>query len=245
VPWDTEIFGVAVADLHEIRIDDWDAGENMMRAVSLWCAERDVHLCAARLPQGAMRECLLLQDHGFRVIELHLVPEFSGLAAVEFPRAGFDVEIATEADRDRLVALAGRAFTVGRFHDDPRIGRDLGNRRYSAWMAASFAHPRQDVEKVILHGDMVAVFVTELGTDGTMHWWLTALTEHCIGKGVAKDVWRTMLVHARNRGANRVTTGISSHNVIVHNLYAALGFRFTRPSFSLHWLRKPLSVGAS
>lgn len=245
VPWDTEIFGVAVANLHDIRIDDWDTGENMIRAVTRWCAERDVHLCAARIPQAAMRESVLLQDHGFRVIELHMVPELSGLAAVEFPQTGFGVVIATEADRDRLVALAGRAFAVGRFHDDPRIGPDLGNRRYAAWMDRSFSHSRQRVEKVMLHGDLVAVFVTELGDDGTMHWWLTALTENCIGKGLAKDVWRTMIAHAKSRGASRVTTGISSHNVIVHNLYAALGFRFTRPCFSLHWLRKPLSVGAS
>lgn len=240
IPWDSEIFGVPVAELDSIRFKNHRSGIAIIEEISAWADRHDVHLFSTRIAQHEMQTALLLQEHGFRAIEINYRPFFGNLQETEFEDYGFQVLEADETDMERLIGIAGRVFSAGRFHNDPRIGPTLGNKRYATWMRNSYTHPRQKIEKIVEGDRLVGAFVTELRDNGAMMWWLTVLAEEFMGKGVAKPTWMTMMSHAKRLGANAIETSISSHNMIVQNLYVSLGYRFTEPLWSLHWLRKSL-----
>jgi RimJ/RimL family protein N-acetyltransferase len=46
-----------------------------------------------------------------------------------------------------------------------------------------------------------------------------------------------MLVQAKRAGAKRVRTSVVARNNRVLNLYARLGFRFSQPKMTFHWVR--------
>jgi RimJ/RimL family protein N-acetyltransferase len=84
---------------------------------------------------------------------------------------------------------------------------------------------------------LVAFFVTELLPDGTCYWHLNAVAPGVQGKGYGLRAWLTMLRHARDSGARRVRTSIAARNHRALNLYARLGFRFSPPLMTFHWVR--------
>jgi RimJ/RimL family protein N-acetyltransferase len=241
VPWDTEIFGQPVAQLDAISIENPRAGEQLIGQFQDWCAAKDIHLCTAKFPQEKTVEILFLQEYSFRVVEIAYTPVVRGLEQLSIPATEFRVEPARPEDEEALVAIAGTAFNKGRFRDDPRIGAELSDIRYAAWMRNSFKSNRQRVEKILDGNRLIGVFVTEALVDGSTYWWLTALAADVVGKGIAKTVWWAMMAQAQRQGASAIRTGISSHNLAVHNLYITLGFRISDPCVMLHWLRKPLT----
>lgn len=239
IPWDTDIFGVPVAELDTVRFDGEESGTALLGQIASWCAAQDIHLCSCRCPQQEMKTALLLQAHGFRIVEINYLPVFTRLQDASFSDHGLTVQPASDADISRLERIAGNVFSAGRFHNDPRIGTRWGDIRYATWMRNSAAHPTQHVEKIVRGDELIGGFVTELRDDGTMYWWLTVLAEEFMGKGMAKPVWQTMMMHAQKLAASSIMTSISSHNLPVHNLYVSLGYRFTEPAWSFHWLRQP------
>ena len=52
----------------------------------------------------------------------------------------------------------------------------------------------------------------------------------------AKRVWQSLLRWHQEEGIHVISTGISSHNTRVLNLYAAHGFRFPIPKATFHWM---------
>lgn len=241
IPWDTEIFGVPVAQLELRNVENPQAGEVLMLQFQAWCAENDVHLCSVKCPQDQTREVFFLQEHDFRVVEIAYTPEMKCLQDIDIMETSLHVEPAFAEDEERLVALAGIVFDKGRFIADPRIGAELSNKRYATWLRNSFKSSCQKVEKIVDREDeLVGFFVTETLINDTEYWHLTALVPEVIGTGISKSVWSTMMAQAQENGATCIRTSISSHNIAVHNLYIALGFRMNSPCTLLHWLRKDL-----
>ena len=154
---------------------------------------------------------------------------------MQFVDEGIVVATAEEADREPLAAMAAEVFRYGRLHQDPRIGRVLGDRRYRAWMHNAFSNPAQSISKCRHEESTVGFFVVETPEPGHCFWSLVGLAPGLQGIGLGKRVWRAMLRAHRIAGANTVSTSISSHNIPAFNLYVALGFRFPQPSVTLQW----------
>jgi RimJ/RimL family protein N-acetyltransferase len=235
VPWDTEILGVPVAQIADARVlEATQAALDYERFVD-WCRERRIAFCACRLPADRLVDSMFLEDRGFRFVELNYLPRLTGLQRRDTSEQGIAVAAAVESDRPALREMATRVFRHGRFHQDPRIGPHLGDRRYGAWMDNAFASPEQRVVKCSLDGQIVGFFVIEERGQGHCFWSLNGLAPGLEGKGLGKRVWRAMLHWHRGQGADTISTSISSHNVPVLNLYAKLGFRFPPPSLTLQW----------
>lgn len=239
-PWDSAVFGAAVLQVTEVV-----AGNDRARAHELMArfeAARDaarVPFVSCRLPHDRLRESMLLEAHGFRFIEMLFHPEYPDLQRARLPEAaGLTVQDAVASDLAWAVEVAGHAFGNERFHVDPRLPSGLGDRRYQNWVRSTLGHPKQRLMIIRDGREPVAFFIIEALEDGSCYWHLTAVAPGRQGQGYGFRVWATMLAQARDSDAARVRTSIVARNHRVMNLYGRLGFRFSPPAMTFHWLRE-------
>lgn len=237
VPWDSEIFGFPVAQIAEIRVNDAAGARMELQAFLAWLEQEKIGLASCRLPFDRLRESMLLEQAGFRFVEMVIHPHLAQLQAYPCDSQGLVVERATEDDLPGIEAIAGQAFGYERFHADPRLDRTLADARYRFWVGNSLRHASQRLYKIREGDELVAFFVTENKPDGLCYWHLTAVAPAFQGRGYGKRVWRAMLHLHQREGMERIGTTIAGGNIPVLNLYASLGFRFQTPDITLHWLR--------
>lgn len=235
VPWDTEIIGEPVAEIRDITVREPVVAARDFHMFMTWCAEHSITFSSCRIAHDRLNESMFLQSQGFRFIELNYRPQKEKLQELELPDDDITIESATDADRIFLSEIAGSIFQHGRFHQDPRLGAILGNRRYKAWLLNAFELPHQKVFKALLDSQIIAFFVVEYPEQDQCFWSLVGLASGMQGKGLGKRVWRTMMRKHQLDGIQTITTSISSHNITVLNLYVSLAFRFTTPYLTLHW----------
>jgi ribosomal protein S18 acetylase RimI-like enzyme len=236
IPWDTELLGKRVADVHV----DCPSGISEpldLRGAIEWLRDHNIELCSCRVPQSNIAALHGLQAIGFRYIELNYRPELSNLSdAVCVRDPALVVERAEAQDCEALASIAAQGFPFGRFHQDPRIGAAAGDKRYRQWVVNSFANPAQETRKIIAEDRLIGFFIVEHPSATEVFWNLTAIAPGLRGQSYGKRVWKTMLALEHETGATKVSTSISSHNTPVLNLYVRLGFSFPSPYVSLHWM---------
>ncbi len=236
-PWDSAVFGCPVVQLSRIEARDGATTADLAPFVVARTVG-GVGLASCRLACDRLRESMLLEEVGFRFIEMVYQPEFGDLqSAGPGDAQGLEVVRAGAAELADIVAVAGAAFGNERFHVDPRLSSRLGDLRYQNWVRSSLDHPTQRLYAVREGGQLVAFFVTELLADDTCYWHLNAVAPARQGRGYGMRAWRAMMHQARLEGASRVRTSIVARNHRVLNLYARLGFNFPAPSMTFHWVR--------
>jgi len=237
VPWDSEIFGFPVAQIAEMRVSNPVLARTDLAPFQAWLEQEAIQLASCRLPHDGLRESILLEQVGFRFVEMVLHPHLADLQAFPCSPQGLDVTLADSADLPAIEAIATQAFGYERFHADPRLDRSLADRRYLVWVHNSHEHPTQRLYKICDGADLVGFFVTENKPDVLCYWHLTAISPAFQGRGYGKRVWREMLHFHQQEGMTQIGTTIAARNTPVLNLYASLGFRFQPPEMTLHWLR--------
>jgi len=236
-PWDEPVCGFPVIQITALQVLGPGAGLDMLQFEQA----RDTigaGLVSCRLPHDHLVESMLLEDHGFRFIEMMYAPELDLTDFNASHKLGFlTVRRASEADLPTLQEIARTAFNNERFKMDPRLDPRISDQRFQNWVASSLHHPTQELY-VISDGDRtIAFFVTEALNDGTCYWHLNAVAPDAQGQGYGRRVWLSMLNQAADAGAKRVRTSIAARNHRVLNLYARLGFTFLPPSMTFHWVR--------
>ena len=193
-------------------------------------------LVSCRLPHSHIRESMFLEEHGFRFIEMLYQPELLLEQRARVDGATLSVRRAEKTDLPSIIDIAGKAFCNERFHVDPRLGAELGNRRYQNWVRSSFSHPDQHLYALKDNGKLVAFFVTEMQANGVCYWHLNAVAPEAQGQGYGTRAWQAMIKQAAENGAQKIRTSIVARNNRVLNLYARLGFRFPPPLMTFHWV---------
>lgn len=236
-PWDEVICGFPVLQITAMEIHGSNAGDDMQ----IFESERDrlgAGLVSCRLSHECMTESMLLEDHGFRFIEMLYAPELDlSTFNTDEHVALLAVSRAREDDLPSLLEIAGTSFHNERFKMDPRLDPNVSDQRYQNWVASSLRHPTQELYVICDGARRIAFFVTELLEDGTCYWHLNAVAPDAQGQGYGWRVWLSMLNQATKAGARRVRTSIVARNHRVLNLYARLGFFFPPPSMTFHWVR--------
>ena len=236
-PWDTAIYRDPVLQVTRIDV----RGPGARQDLAAFERARDAAgsgLVSCRLPHDKLRESMLLEDAGFRFIEMLYLPELEApQAAGGAGGGGIEVRRASEADLPRVLEIAGSAFRNERFHVDHRLPMASADRRYANWAASSLSHASQRLFVVCDASMLVAFFVTEDLPDATCYWHLNAVAPELQGQGYGRKAWSAMVAHAAASGAHRVRTSIVARNHRVLNLYARLGFRFPAPLMTFHWVR--------
>lgn len=236
-PWDQVVCGFPVLQITAFRVLGPSAGDDM----HIFECERDrlgAGLVSCRIPHEYMVESMLLEDHGFRFIEMLFAPELDlSTFNIDENLALLAVARASEDDLPALLGIACTSFYNERFKMDPRLDPNVSDRRYQNWVASSLRHPTQELY-VICDGErQIAFFITELLDDGTCYWHLNAVAPDAQGQGYGRRVWLSMLNQAAKVRARRVRTSIIARNHRALNLYARLGFQFPPPSMTFHWVR--------
>lgn len=235
--WDTAIFGFPVLQITRLEVLGSSAADDL----TIFEDARDrlgAGLVSCRMPHDHLKESMLLEERGFRFIEMVYSPELDDLAGRTMPEdTGLRVMHAKQGDMPALLDIAGSAFSNERFHMDPRLDSTQGDERYRQWVKSSLTHPRQRLYVVRDGEHRVAFFVTEMLTDGTCYWHLNAVAPEVQGQGYGWRAWQAMLCQGREAGAQRVGTCIVARNHRVLNLYARLGFRFPPPLMTFHWVK--------
>ena len=240
VPEDSRTFGFPVAAITALDLDETDGLDAPFRDLDGWCREERVRLVSCRLDHLRLRESMELERHGFRFVETVYRPRLADPGRGSSSRTSRSRSGRRPADDLPAVeAMAHDAFTTGRFLLDARLDPELSRRRYANWVRTSFGNPSHQVLVGELDGRPVGFFVVEREADDRVYWHLTAVAPDAQGRGVGLSLWRTMLLRHRSEGVGVVETTVSGHNPAVMNLYARLGFSFTAPQMTLHWLREP------
>lgn len=236
-PWDEAVCGFPVLQITDIHVLGVDANVdicNFERFRDSLCAG----LVSCRLPHDRLKESMLLEDRGFKFIEMVFAPELDLSGFTAGSEAGLlAVSRATAADMPRLLDIARTSFQNERFKMDPRLDPAISDQRFCNWVSSSLHHATQELYTLKDGGRIIAFFVTESMSDGTCYWHLNAVAPDAQGQGYGRRVWLSMLDHAVHAGAKRVRSSIAARNHRVLNLYARLGFSFLPPSMTFHWVR--------
>lgn len=190
-----------------------------------------------RLPLASLQKSILLEDAGFRFIEVTQQPFYSNLTAWKkcYASGGIKVNSAEKKDLSVIMQIAETAFTNERFHVDPRLQNSLANRRYANWVKTAHKHPSQSLYTFQLKEDIIGFFIIEKLTQKHMYWHLTAIAPCFQEKGYGFMSWQEMMRFHQQKGFQAISTTIATGNTPVLNLYAKLGFSFTNPEMGFHW----------
>lgn len=237
-PWDTAVFNAPVYTIDRIEVLTDNAGRDAQQFMKI-LADSGAHMASCRLPHDHLVESMLLEDLGFRFVEMIYQPVLDKLLTTTgqslLPLA---VAKATAADLFELTEIAGNAFANERFHIDPRLPRAIGDKRYQNWVRAAIEHPNQQLQVLRDSGseEIIGFFIIEHMVDGTCYWHLNAISPKFRGRGIGRRAWSTMLKLANTDGAHQIRTSVVARNVRVLNLYASLGFRLEPPAMTFHWV---------
>jgi len=236
LPWDSEIFGFAVADYRPRSADDLSReAPRLSQSIRDWAAEHAVELVACRLPADATQGSTALAVSGFRLVETQVRAMLTSLAAARLPPGRLTVRPVEPLDTEPVVRLAGSAFAFGRYHSDPLFPRSLANRRFRVWMERALAEPSEET--------WIGVIGPPGRPDGFLHAELASevadvrlVATDPDGSGLAGPDLLLGALHAlAARGARRATAQLAAANSAALNLYASLGFRFHGAEFVFHW----------
>lgn len=234
LPWDEAVFGFPVADLRIgpdlPKVDDIP---RLRKALLSYSRRTGAELVSVRVAARQTSLSAVLSRVGFVYVDLGLLATLPKLEPGSLLKTRFAVRRAEPADHDDIYQICGNEFDFGRYHTDPHFPRELANRRYLHWIRRALASTDS--------GDIVFVLGRPGKVSGFMH---VALHENnadlrlgAVAPGSPLGFWlyteTLRAIHAL--GAKCVSTGISAANVKVMQIYAALGFRFSRPEVILHW----------
>ncbi|MES9899575.1 MAG: GNAT family N-acetyltransferase [Sedimenticola sp.] len=237
-PWDTSVMGYPVIQISRLSVRGPAANSDIVAYETV----RDrvgCGLVSCRLPSDSLCESMFLEEHGFKFIELIYQPELSGLQDnLNFDFSGLTVRPACDDDISSILNIADNAFHNERFHIDPRLNPRFGNQRYCNWIKSSLLHRKQELYVVLEKSLLVSFFITELLPDRICYWHLNAVSPNLQGKGYGRRSWLAMLELSKEQGVEKVRTSIVARNYRVLNLYSSLGFRFSSPKMTFHWVRR-------
>lgn len=236
VPWDTEVFNFPIAHITALIVEDITQANLVFDMLHQWVRALDVRMISCRLPHEQLRETFLLEQQGFRFIEMVLHPVMENLQKIKLPDSVFHVSKVPDYEVGVIQNMAETCFSHERFHMDPRLSTELANVRYGRWVKNTIKSNRQLLLKIENGNEILAFFVIEENQDRGVYWHLTAVAPEFQGKGHGRNVWLAMLAYHQANGIEQVSTTISARNTPVLSLYSQLQFRFTPPEMTFHWM---------
>ncbi len=201
VPWDSDMLGMQVAQIEHIHVATGADPTEGMEQFRVWRDLHDVRF-ACRLPSLHLRESMLLEEHGFRFVEMVYRPSLSLIPGPGPYQDAMVIARTEPSDLPTIDEIAWQLFRNGSArpglalgqHRRPRTLSHLGKRN-------SLLSPNEEVLKATLGSEIVGFFIVEDRDDGTTYWHLTAIAPAWQGKGVGGRLWRAMIAPASGGGA--------------------------------------------
>jgi ribosomal protein S18 acetylase RimI-like enzyme len=233
VPWDSETFGIRIADLEIGTDSECPSALDLSRALRDWSRGHGVQLIGASVPTAAVAHIDALQAAGFRYLDTTLRVTYQDLQSTALPASLVELRPGRASDVHRVLAIAGCAFTHGRYHADRHLDSERANQRYRDWVTRAVSSAgRQELYVAAFDDDVRAFSVIEMsGTTGHLHLIGVAPQWQRPPLGATLATLRLF----QSRGAVVVHSKISAANIVALNVHAHLGARFHSPAALLHW----------
>lgn len=220
--------------------------------LSTWNAQRwRSHLpspafCDACLPCDRVDGLRLLESLGFGLVDTTIMLQCcptanTGLA--ETSRSSvLTVRPAQPADREALVALAGRAFRYSRFHLDPEVDGAIADQIKADWVANCCDGNRGDRLWVAIWNGEIAGFLAAIVAPAAAPRIaiidLVAVDPRLQGQGIGRSLVIEFMQHYRDR-CTLLQVGTQAANISALRLYTSFGFAVTQSQYLLHYHAPP------
>ena len=227
-------------------------GPALIRSLSVTADQPGGIFVQAKIDQDHWSLTQLIGSAGFYFIEVALTPylnlrkspvldEFDRDPA-SFLRGRFELGEIDFGPLDRednsqcqaVREIAGSSFKDDRFHLDPNCDSGTAHRRYQLWVDQMLAEDTNQFY-IMTHGNQVMAFMVQRGTRLPLAGFAQSFTR----SGLGDFFWLSTLSQMRRQKLSRVSTGISTNNTAILNLYARLGFRFRNPTAVFHYWSMP------
>jgi L-amino acid N-acyltransferase YncA len=236
VPWDSDALGLEV---FELRCEgEADAVAGALPSLLADLDARGAHLAVARVPIGATALARVLGAAGFSAVEASFelslpLRRRASAPPVRFP-AGLLLRDATPADEDAVAAIAREAFANDRYHLEPAVDPERASDRFEGWVRRAFADGDAVLVLVDDRDRTIGFFHVRPDAGGDVDLSLAAVAAQFRQAGVGPLLYAAVLDLLRERGHRTAHTRIAAQNLDVLNVYAHLGFAFTRSLICLH-----------
>lgn len=256
IPWETRNLGVLSYALSATALVESGGSALAVALQEAAEAHGDIFV-QAKIDQAHASLSQLLGAVGFYFVEVALTPHLSlrnhaPLALFErdpdtFLRGRFEpgeihVGPIDQGNASQLIAIrdiAGTSFRNDRFHLDPNCEPKVAHKRYQRWVDQMLADKDHQFY-IMTYGGQVMAFMVRCGTTLPLAGFAQAYTR----SGLGEYFWLSILLAMREQGLSQVSTGISTNNTAVLNLYARLGFRLRHPTAVFHYWSKSIIQGA-
>ena len=247
LPWDTEIFGFAVATFAPGDLDAILAsGSKFEQCLVTWAADNKVALISCAVPSGGRSWRALLPTLGFAYVDSTLRYTVAKLQTTVFPRQHRPVRLATAADQQSVEQICESGFRAGRYHADPRFPLPLARRRYRQWLANEFGCLNDSNRIYVIGEPGAAVAFTHVQIQSTKAYISIGGAAPSVQSGVIPfAMFIGTLEAVRDTGVHRVESKLSAGNTPMINLAAYAGSHFSEPEQVFHWHNPtaPLAIG--
>jgi len=219
-PWETKVLGVKSGILQTAA----DVAASVARADA-----DGFEFVTAKVPTTDLATIHALERSGFLLIETALHYSFRYADSPLPPAPDVPIRRADPADTEALVELAALSFGAhfGRFHSDPRIGKERADRVYEEWMRSSMGGYADAVFVAEVEGRIAALSIWRDATDGKF--------AHCSLGAVHPDYYNRGLFKAVIIAGTRLYAGVAEEvggPTNLHNLPVQAAFH------TIHWRRR-------
>jgi GNAT superfamily N-acetyltransferase len=237
VPWDSEIFGFAIADYKLGDPASIAAAESDFRAaVFSWARAESVRMMSCAAPAEHLLAMPALSRMGFGFIELGLRASLNNVQKRQMAPFPALLRRSVPADFAGVESIAATAFRAGRYSADPLVAPEAAAQRYIVWIekALAAADPGDRVFVMGEAGDPTCFFHLRIaGAVADLR--LAAVRSDLQGGALGYRLYNAVLRRLQEEGVGRIVARLSATNTAVLNLYASLGFSFSNPEIVLHW----------
>ncbi len=167
----------------------------------------------------------LAQKHGFYYCDTLIVPEcrIEHLKVFQSESLTFDLE----TDIKDILPICNGAFSYGRFHRDFNFSKKNADSRYNEWLLDIYI---KGSVFALRHEKQLAGFIAVYQNELQLH----AIHDSYRGKGYSKFWWSKVCQYLFAEGILSIKSSISASNLAAINLYASLGFKFTKVLDAYH-----------
>lgn len=210
-PWDAAALGLAT----------WELSEYSEIALQMAIQTAGHHT----IKVDPLADKRLLHEYGFYYCDTLIAPYCT--AARLRAASHQDATISRQANTDQILEICDGAFAHDRFHRDFNLSNNTADMRYLNWLM-QLLESRQ-VYGLYWQGQL-AGFIGYSANRLVLH----ALAKEYRGKGLSKYWWSAVCHELLAQGHTEVKSSISASNLAVLNLYASLGFTFSKPQDVYH-----------
>lgn len=218
--WDSQFFGIDIAEIAEPRLSEGQAKEAMD-----WCASRGVRCLYWLVDPQDSTSIDVATSQGFRFADVRMSFAIKSSAAQSLKPsvASMSSRVASQEDCPALALIADESHRDTRFYYDPHFDRGKCHELYRTWICNSVAG-FADTVLIITKGQDIAGYVTCKKTKNAGRIDLLAVEQAHRGQGVGRQLIWLALNYFSDVQADHVEVSTSIRNLAAQRLYVSSGF---------------------